>query len=131
MFHPVPLHLPLDEQLDDLVVVGVSGEHDGSNVRGELGELTVHHQRGNLQRKKKRRARAVIQSCTRQTSGGMNRIKLTPVRLKGIKFAKAVSSCGGLFKVASAQKLIKYPTDEEQHKYFKKIKEVFRRKKEN
>lgn len=41
-------HLPLYEQLDDLVVVCVSSEHDGSDVWGELGELAVHHQRGNL-----------------------------------------------------------------------------------
>lgn len=29
-------HLPLDEEFDDLVVVGVSSEHDGSYVWGEL-----------------------------------------------------------------------------------------------
>ncbi len=29
-------HLPLDEEFDDLVVVGVSSEHDGSYVRCEL-----------------------------------------------------------------------------------------------
>lgn len=29
-------YLALDKQLDDLVVVGVSSEHDGSYVGGEL-----------------------------------------------------------------------------------------------
>ena len=38
----------LDEQFDDLVVVGVGSQHDGSNVRCELRELSVHHKSGDL-----------------------------------------------------------------------------------
>lgn len=40
--------LALDQELDDLVVVGVSRQHDGRDVRSELRELRVHHQSGNL-----------------------------------------------------------------------------------
>ena len=38
----------LDEQFDDLIVVGVGSQHDGSNVRCELRELSVHHKSGDL-----------------------------------------------------------------------------------
>ncbi len=33
----------LDQEFDDLIVVCVGSEHDGSDVRCELGKLGVHH----------------------------------------------------------------------------------------
>lgn len=39
---------PLEEQLDDLVVVGVGGQHDGGDVRGEVGELFVQQDKWHL-----------------------------------------------------------------------------------
>lgn len=44
-------HLPLDEEFDDFIIIGVSSEHDGSYVWGEFWKLAVHHQRGNLRKK--------------------------------------------------------------------------------
>lgn len=45
---PWDCHPPLHQQFDDLVVVGVSGQHDRGDVRSELRELGVHHQGWNL-----------------------------------------------------------------------------------
>lgn len=38
----------LKEQFDDLVVVGVGGQDDGGDVRGEVGELFVQQDRWHL-----------------------------------------------------------------------------------
>lgn len=41
-------HAFLHQEFDNFIVVGVRGEDDGRDVRGEVGELLVEQDRGHL-----------------------------------------------------------------------------------